>query len=681
MSPVGGGNFQGINPSMLQQLIKSLNSGVTGAQPLANSYIGQFTRVGLDTGAVQKLLADYAWASAQQPMLNRRYSLASHQPSGDFTDGWTAEGAGTLFYTTTAAAKGAGKADAQQMQAYLDAHDWSGIQKELGNLTQNKGDADYMAAFFSQLGPTGLYALSMYAQGGGVSNADEQEVQEAVGNGLATASYEMPLSDNFLQGIKPGQPEADTTEPYPGGWNTAALAPFLTEGEFSSQWLQTISPAVLYQEGVVMGQQLPGGYDAIFQAIANNPDFAAEFYKQNTAQLTRYMTQLPLYNYLANDQGFGKFLEAATIPPKGATDTKQFTDNAKAFIQLFGDSGADTSNTVRLVMAQVTASYFPDLLATVTSPAPGATGPLGLNPSEWGAFVQDAMKNNESAAFLLMGYVNWKNKAVSSGNVNGAWQTFALGQLNNFFAANYKAANPSGGSTSTLKSTLIDMAATGGAALLTSAAFAFAPEVAGPLLLGEAADTGLDVADASATTAVAAEATQAEAAQVADAEAADAGADDNTFKQQLSDAAQSAFGEGGTDIFNQLGTSLTSGGGLPPASAAALAQEVTGAQYNWVSAVTEAWNTGKITPDHTNVVPGKTYAGNPLPYETKYGGNFMQSNGTLVTNFQNNPKALAAYNAWLQDPTVANAAWSTFNETELGQLANAYDTGASGGGG
>ena len=209
MAPVDGGNFQGIDPSMLQQLIKSLSSGVTGAQPVASSYIGQFNRVGLDTGPIQKLLADYAWASQQQPMLNRRYSLASHQPSGDFTDGWTEEGAGTLFYTTTAAAKGAGTADAKQMQAYLDAHDWTGIQKELDAMSQNGDDADYMAAFFSQLGPKGLYALSEYAQGGPSSDAaNEQEVQQIVGSGLAAASFEMPLTMNFLQGMEPENPVA-----------------------------------------------------------------------------------------------------------------------------------------------------------------------------------------------------------------------------------------------------------------------------------------------------------------------------------------------------------------------------------------------------------------------------------------------------------------------------------------
>src|SRR5487761_574313 len=109
------------------------------------------------------------------------------------------------------------------MQAYLDARDWSGIQKELDSMSQNGGDADYMAAFFSQLGPKGLYALSMYAQGGAVSNADEQDVKEPVGNGLATASYEMPLTMNFLQGIGPSHdPEATPTQELPGGWDSGA---------------------------------------------------------------------------------------------------------------------------------------------------------------------------------------------------------------------------------------------------------------------------------------------------------------------------------------------------------------------------------------------------------------------------------------------------------------------------
>ena len=87
------------------------------------------------------------------------------------------------------------------------------------------------------------------------------------------------------------------------------------------------------------------GYDAISQAIANNPGFAAEFYAQNTNvrtgndQLSQYMTDPLLFRYLASGRGFGKFLEAATIPPADATDTTLYTQNAANFVQLFGGGG------------------------------------------------------------------------------------------------------------------------------------------------------------------------------------------------------------------------------------------------------------------------------------------------------------------------------------------------------
>src|SRR5690242_15656300 len=139
---------------MLSQLIKSLSSGVSGAQPVAASYMGEFNRYGLGTGAVSKLLADYAWGTNQNPMLQRRYSLATHQPPGSFVGGWTSAGAGTLTFTSTGAAKNAGTNDAKQLEAYLDAHDQAGIQKMLDAMAQNSGDSDYMAALFSQLGPS-----------------------------------------------------------------------------------------------------------------------------------------------------------------------------------------------------------------------------------------------------------------------------------------------------------------------------------------------------------------------------------------------------------------------------------------------------------------------------------------------------------------------------------------------
>jgi len=661
MAPLDGGNFQGINPSMLQQLIKSLSSGVTGAQPLANSYVGQFNRVGLDTGPIQKLLADYAWASQQQPMLQRRYSLASHQPSGDFTDGWTEEGAGALFFTTTAAAKNAGTADAKQMQAYLDAHDWSGIQKELDAMAQNGDDADYMAAFFSQLGPKGLYALSGYAQGGASSDAaNEQEVQQIVGAGLATASYEMPLTMSFLQGMEPENPPPDySTEVLPGGWDSGALAPFLTEGEFSDQWLQTMAPSVLYQKDVEMGAPLPGGYDAIFTAMANNPQFAAKFYQQNSGQLDDYMTDPVLSNILTSDQGFGKFLEAATIPPQGDTDTTPFTKNATTFVKALS-GGADTSDTVRQVMGAVTVNYFTDVVGTVTAAAKGAGSTMGLNADEWGAFVQEAMKDKTTAAYLLTFYSNWRTSQPSdslptSGQGDGSttpygagyWHDQSFGALDYFFASNYKAAGATAGDDGGgIVGVLRDALNSGAGTLLASVAFS---AVAGP-----------EAGAALITT------------------------------DMLTDAGEDAFSsvtESGLDSAeNSIGQILASPAPAPD-TADGVAQDLNSVQYLWSSKASQLWNeavaagpggTAKdFPPVHYN---GQPYTGDPKQYEQEYGGTFLEANGTIKPTDQMNAQALAAYNAWLQDPAIVKTVAGAFSTETQGADNSLYSALMNGGG-
>jgi hypothetical protein len=648
-----GGSFQGIDPPMLAQLMKSLSSGVTGAQPVASSYVGQFSRVGLDTSAVQKLLADYAWASGQQSMLSRRYSLASHQPSGDFTDGWTAEGAGPLLYPTTAAAKAAATAAAKQMQGYVNDHDWSGVQKELNNLSQNEGDADYMAAFFSQLGPVGLYGLSQYANGAAGKDNDQQ-VQEIVGSGLATASFEMPLTRKFLQGMEPAeaQPGAYSTEQLPGGWDTSALAPFLTEGEFSSQWLQTISPAVLNLKGdVEMGQQLPPGYDAIFQAIANNPSYAAGFFKQNSSQLDDYMTDPILQNYLAKDQGFGQFLEAATIPPQGATSTAPFSQNAAAFVQMFGGGSTDTTSTVRQAMAAVAMNYFSDIQGTVTAAAPGAGSTMGLTASEWGSFVQNAMQDKTAAAFLMTSYAQWRGQQTNdsltsngqgdgpkAGAGPGYWNDQSIGVLDYFFASNYQAAGAQAGQGNAVLDTLMDAVDAGGATLLTSVAFG--PEAGAVELL------------------------------------ADAG------KDAFSSAAESTLGK----ITGPLADSGDGGARNASADADNVFSNLTTIQGKWSTEVTSAWDQSVQNHSTATDFPqvyynGVPYTGNPQQYEQQYGGNFLKSDGTVMDTSQMNAKQLAAFNAWLQDPAISNVVATNFAAESQGSFGSYYSSQLSGGSG
>jgi len=651
--PADDGGFVGIDPSMLSQLIKSLSSGVSGAQPVAASYMGEFNRYGLGTGAVSKLLADYAWGTNQNPMLQRRYSLATHQPPGSFVGGWTSAGAGTLTFTSTGAAKNAGTNDAKQLEAYLDAHDQAGIQKMLDAMSQNEGDSDYMAALFSQLGPSGLYELSMLAQGGADKDT-AQQVKTVVGNGLAAASYEMPLTWKFLQGIQSKQQAPGTSEELPGGWDSGALAPFLTEGEYSDQWLKVIAPTVLYQKGVEMGQQLPYGYDAIFQAIGNNPDFAAGFYHDNADQLNEYMTEPTLYHYLANGQGFGHFLEAATIPPPGETNTKPFTDNATQFVKLFS-GGADTTDTVRQVMGAVSTNYFNDIVGTVTAAAPGAGSTMGLSAQEWGGFVQDAMKDKTTAAYLLTYYGNWRSgQPLDTLAAHGAgdgpdtpanagyWHDTSTGLLDYFFASNYQAAGATAGNDSnSVKDILVSAFSAGSAALLTSVVFG--PEAGAMEMIGEA---GKDAFTTSAEESI------------------------KTITTKLADG----------------------GGGDGPGN---LDENLTNVQQKWSDGVNTMWQQSGSTPGHPNFLPkdkypngqvmynGIPYNGDPLPYEQQYGGNFMNSDGSMKSpdEIAKDPKALSAYNAWLQDPAISAQQGPLFATQSGGALMSMYQHMMSGGGG
>jgi hypothetical protein len=660
-----GGGFQGINPSELQQLMKSMTGGVSGAQPVAGSYIGQFSRLGLDTSPITKLLADYSWATTQQPMLQRRYSLASHQPSGDFTDGWTSEGAGTLLYTTTGAAKAAGTSDAKNMQAALDARNWKAIQAQLNAMSQNGGDADYMAAFFSQLGPSGLYALSMYARGAG-GKGNDQMVQEIVGSGLASASFEMPLSMKYLQGIEPKDPPLGyVTAEMPGGFDTGSLAPFLTEGQFSDQWLQTISPAVLYQAGSIEspgGEGPPPGYDAIFTAISNSPGFAAKFYQQNASQLNNYMTDPVLYHYLANGQGFGKFLESATIPPAGETNTRPFTANATALVQLFGDADSpiDTSSAVRQAMAAMATNYWGDLTGTVTAAAPGAGSTMGLSAKEWGMFVQTSMKDQTAAAFLLTYYASWNadqkpdflNTGGDAGdNANtplnaGYWHNASLGALDYFFASNYAAAT-AGQPEEANKVTEIAVGAfsAGASALLTSALFG--PEAGVMELLGEA---GKD---------------------------AFSSASEESLKTVLG-----LLADGGDDASDG-------------SDAKKLDSGLTAAADRWSDAANNMWTQSGSAPGNPKFLVeagykqgyveynGVKWTGDPAPYEQQYGGSFLNADGSMKTTdeIQQDPKALAAYNAWLQDPAVSATLGPEFLSRSSGSLNSLYGNLVGGDGG
>jgi hypothetical protein len=631
VAPSDDANFQGIDPQQVQTLISSMGKGVSNGQPLAEYYLGQFNRLGLDTSAPNKLLADYGWASNQQPMLKRRYSLASHQPSGAFTDGWTDQGAGALTFQTTAAAQAAGTAEAKKLQQLIANRDWAGVQAEMDKISENGGDSDYAAALFKTLPPQDLYYLSGLAQG---NSGNAQVVRDVIGTALASASYEIPLTQSYLEQASSPDNDPMAAAQYPGGFNGDVMAQFLASGAvFSSQWLNAISPYVLGQGG---DQPVEPGTDQIFQAMANNPQFAAQFFNQHFEQLSRMMTNPVQMAGISDKPGFAAFAAAATIPPEGDTNTVPFQQNAVKMIQFFASSGDDTTDQIRQVMTGITINYWNDLTTTVTAAAPGYTSGMGVTAGQWGQFVQQAMKDKTSAAMLLTYYANWDTQPMDNipkhgrgDNTDtpqhaGYWNDSSGGVLDYFFAANYKAAGATAGDSGSIEGIFKDALTAGTATVLTS--LVFGPEGGAMALLTEGA------------------------------------------KDAFSSATESTLG----DIVDNFTAD--------PQSDGTLDQDLTTIQGQWSKRVGIWWEQTGSTPGNpqfpSTYYNGLPYNGDPLPYEEQYGGYFMNSNGTLksLSEIQSDPQKLAAYNAWLQDPAISAQMGPYFSVREGGALLAYYDT-------
>jgi hypothetical protein len=644
----GGGGAVGINPQLLQSMINTMNSSAGDALNLVNGYISQLSRVGLDTSSLSKAVQDLNWAQDQVPMLNRRQSLA--QAMAEQNPGLVdvSAGAGALDFPTTQAAQAAGKANgAKALQAIEDHGNDDFILTEL---EQYADDPAYMAAFFTALGPQGLTALGLqvtgYQQSG--DRGQYRTWSAAVGQGLATASYQMPYKSGWLGQLQlPNDLVADPALP-----QLSLIQPFLEHGVYSSAWLGPLGQYAMQQAFI---QQQPGlaesppvALDGIWTALSNNPAFDAQFYRQNFSNENNPADSISgvmssMYEISVADSAFARMVQSATVAPADAAGSGPYAANAQLTVRYFGaDSSLRTSGAVRAVFGTIAENYFDDLTYTVRAAAPGigAKNIPGLQVTasepEWGNFIEEAMRDKTTAAQLLTFYTTWVNRQPPDDRGSGLehvpenqgfWNDSSLGLLNDFMARSYKGAGAPAGQGPV---SIAEIAAEGGSAFFTSLVFGPEAGIADALLEG-----GKDTFQAAAK---------------------------QTLQSVWPDTVDSS-----------------------PNGAEALGQ-LTNVQQQWAGTVNR-WYNG--SPGQNQPPPpidpvqylGQTYTGDPTAYEKRYGGSFIKDGriedpGTIAEN----PQALAAYNAWLQDPAIVNANESRFRTWGFGELMSQYANSYSGGG-
>jgi len=483
--PDGGDDFDGIDPQQLGDMTGSITSRTNQAQTPLADWSGKANRIGLDTTRLTAITKDLSWAQQQVPMLNRRHTLAqaAAQQGGSPPGFMQTAGAGALDFPTPQAAQTAGDADGKKALAALqDNQNTDLIAQELAAHT---GDPDYMAAFFKALGPQGLALLGRTVNQDPGKNAGLASV---VGSGLATASYVTPLAYSWLSQVQlPGQ---ETSGP-----NWDLLKPFLTQGVYSPATLQVLGRQALSNtyadaQGETGDPEADQGNAVIWEMIAHNPDFAAQFYKDNyggpngTGQTLYAIMQSPYNVGMTQTQAFADMVQAATIAPAGTPDISQFAANAQMTVRDMGQAPpVQPSGALRHAFGMITMNYFDDMATSVRAAAPGypPDGTPGINVAagadEWGKFMQLGMGDKTTSAQLMSFYATWRNQQPvdwrGSGQESipekqGFWNDFSLGVMDDFMASHYQAAGAKAGDSS---EKIAEIAASGGAAFLTSLAF------------------------------------------------------------------------------------------------------------------------------------------------------------------------------------------------------------------
>lgn len=409
----GGGIFTGIDPSPFGHLVSSVSSSVGNAQPLASYYLSRFGALGVDTGAVNTLLQDYSWAQDQEPMLHRRYTLASalDQSPNNYLGDQTSAGAGALQYPTSAAAQAAGAKIAKE---YQDGKiSFKQFMSQLG-----QDDPDFDTGAVRTLGTTGMEDVeSNLNLGMGSPSPYLKTVAVAVSAALANG-FQFNLSE-------------DNDD---AGTNFDLLANLLPDATYPTKTLVSLAN-LADSDGIWTTGETQ--VTAVLTELGKSPEASAEFINSFPGS----HDGVPIGEYLSSDNWhlsqygnlYAKIITSGTVGAK-TIDPKLADANVTALVQYYaGKSPSDTTGTIQQAYAKIIATWFPDVQAAISDPyyVKSPDG-ISLTADQWRAFLGEAMQNPAAGVFLLH-FSATEAALLASNNPNNPEAQHASGLINGFF--------------------------------------------------------------------------------------------------------------------------------------------------------------------------------------------------------------------------------------------------------
>jgi hypothetical protein len=609
MGPEREPEFAAIDPAAMADLVTKLDGAARAIDERAPGVKSRFEAQGVATGDLTAIMQVASWVHDQLPMLRRRQSLAQAMVDGGFAYGggplWSFVDNGDnlgAFRTPEEARRAAGDLAAKVKDSAI-GDDLPGDVYE--QLLRHAGDPDFVAEFYSQVGPEGVNKLYVGAhQDRDLGEGPDERKAMAVGYSLATASHRLNLDDGWLDRL--GRDRTNTPQQY--------VAPFLRYGNWDKDFLKRVGnrelkgPAISYD---------PERAAMIWDGIARNPVAAAEFYDENFELIQRkgaYDGTLRGDVAEGNRGAWSDMIRSATVDARDVYARLQLHDPAAHSRNLAED------NTARLIKyvedhkdehvfgelqaayGDVLKEYWDDMTYAVTSPVPqvGDHDVAGRDGVEvprdaWAAFAQEAMRDGQTAANLLTQFRVWMGERTGeqaaphtvgrSGTEQGdpfAWQDASVGRMRQFFQSNYGEVYKALGDEHEEWQQGVEKG------IETAIGWAFDPK-------GIVKDVGKTVVTEFVK---------------------------HTFRS-LSD-----------EELEQLDLSALS------------------SSSRWQDLANQHHAERNIPPI---TVDGLTWEGEPGFYEDLYGGRFTEGDGRILPLERMSPEGVRAYNEWLQDPAVVAA--------------------------
>jgi hypothetical protein len=626
----GGADFAGIDPGLMRQMIKDLETAKGGVDDKIPGLKSSFEKAGLDTKPIATLTGVASWVGGELPMLNRRQGMAEQLSKENnqfgFGSGMVPTEWGGLFKSKKdAQAKAKELAAKYQKPGGFPDDAWKEIEKY-------QNDPDFAEAFLKELGPEKAAwiasRLSTWNEKG------HQERFQAFATLVATASHRGVINDAWLKKF-----ETDGSE----GPNLPLLSALIKYGIWDQKTLVNIGQRAIDHDQLGGGDYLTAD---ILDSVARNPLAANELYSKNFDKINSMVRgQRP--GWMSHDpklgDPLGRFITAATVDARDAFERtrppgdKKWTNPAEELTRrLLLDVKANKDHPpayagVRLAYTGIAEAYFDDLRASVTSPLPdyfdksdpGRPG-VEADAAAWAALTQQAMRDPKNAAELNL-FFSAKYQEASD-RITGdefpdakdanSLSNYQNGQLKGWFLHQVTQTQATLGGEVDAYNKEVDKWV--GLFVDTAAA------------AGTAAATGGGGAVAAGTAA--------------------------------KDSIKGFVSGLGTDKAKQWI------GGWFHKDAPDFKLDT-----KWATDSTAYQDKANSSLFHNKIQPvkdpgnGITWDGKPSFYEDLYGGKFTDSGNHIMPVQDMSPAGKRAYMEWLQDPAVQEATWNEFNPDKTGK--------------